>query len=131
MDNAEHGIAITDILHNNAHRKQIINLVKLFILLDHLAVNAVDVLWTAGDFRFYINFPCFLKQGLNYVLNIFLAFCPLFLHEIYNSIILLRIDIPQTGILHLPLDGCDSKTVGKRGKNLKRFIGNLPLLLFR
>ena len=50
MNRAKYRITIFNRIDNNPNRQQIINLVKLFFLIDHLAINRIDMLWSTVNF---------------------------------------------------------------------------------
>jgi hypothetical protein len=49
VDDAEHGIAVLDLVHQHAHAAHVVDLGEVERLLAHLVVDAVDVLGPAGD----------------------------------------------------------------------------------
>ena len=47
MNNTKGRITVLHCIHNNTHRKQIIDLIQCLVLIDHLLVNAKEMLNTA------------------------------------------------------------------------------------
>ena len=121
MDDAQDRIALLHRIHDHADRKQVVYLLERLILLDHLAVDAVEVLRPAvqlrGDPRF---FELFLKLR-QHVADIFLLLFALLIDLPLETVIRLGLKIFEAQILKLPLDLRHTEPVSEGRVDLERF----------
>ena len=113
MDITQHGIDIAWSIQDTADGNQIIDFIKAFLFILHLAVDRVDMLWSAINFSMQMAFPCI---GLNLVDNLFDQFFSLatfFLHHMRNLVEFCLIQITERQIFKLPLDARNPETVGE------------------
>lgn len=130
MNNAQSGITILNIVDDNADSQEIIDLVELFVLGVHLVIDTVDVLRASREISFDAHFIQLGADAADDTVNELLAFCPFLVYKIGNPVILLRIEVTERNILHLPLDRRDPQPVRNGTKDLQRLIRNPALTLF-
>ena len=130
MDHAQSRVTVLDGVHNDPYGKQIINLVKCLVLVDHLSIDAEKVLdppvyrrLDAGfhDMRFH-----FIHNRLNISFPHTLPCIDLF-HQIIVSF---RLQVFEGQIVQLHLDLADAKPVGDGRIDIERLPRD-ALLLFR
>ena len=129
MDVAQHGIDITWSIQDTADGNQVIDFIKALLLILHLAVDRVDMLWSAINFSMQMAFPCI---GLNLVDNLFdqlFSLATLFLHHVRNLVEFCLIQITERQIFKLPLDARNPETVSQWRINLHGLTRNAFLLI--
>ncbi|MNC56976.1 hypothetical protein D3C75_1066040 [compost metagenome] len=117
MNDAQGCIAIFDIIYNNPNRKQVINFIELLVFCRHFLIHTINMLWSSREICFYSHLVKLLCDSGNYGFNKFFPLCSLLAHQIGNTVILLRIQIPKRNILHFPFDRRNTEPVGDGTKN--------------
>ncbi|MNW55243.1 hypothetical protein D3C74_328910 [compost metagenome] len=122
MYNSQGSITILDIIHNNTNGKQIINFIKLLVFGRHFLEHAVDMLRTARKVCLNAHLIELVRNSVHNRIDILLTFGTLFVHQVRNTVILLRIQITEGDVLHFPFDRRDPQTVRNRTENFQRLI---------
>ncbi|MNC30052.1 hypothetical protein D3C75_783240 [compost metagenome] len=130
MNNPECGITILNIVDDNADGKQIINFIELLVLGVHLVIDTVNMLRTPGQIPFDPHFVQFGTDAADHAVDELFPFRPLLVDQVGNAVILLRVQITEGNILHLPFNRGNPQTVRNGTKNLQRFIRNTALAFF-
>ncbi|MNG03169.1 hypothetical protein D3C84_862360 [compost metagenome] len=89
------------------------------------------MLRSSGDIPLNAHLIQFFFDAVNDIFNVLLTLGTFLLHEIDDPIVLLRIQITEGNILHLPFDRGNTKTMRNRTENLQRFFRNAALAFFR
>ena len=91
----QHGIDITLGIQDTANGNQVINFLKAFLLILHLAVNRIDMLRTTIDFPFEIAFGSIVLQlGYDFI-DQSLTFSAFFLHHVGDLVKLSWIEVTE------------------------------------
>ncbi len=128
MNNTQHAVAVPDGIHNCAHRKQIVNLVKRFVLVDHFLVNTEKMLAPPLDFALDSGLVHFRLNVLHNVVDKRLPFNPLFFNFRFQIKIRIGIEVLKAEVLHLrPYFGY-TEPVCQRRIDIQRFLRFFLLL---
>ena len=104
MDDTERRITVFDRINDDTHGKQIIDLVKRLILVDHLFVNAEKVLCPSVDLRLDSGCLDVLADRFYDLIDEFLT-CILFQCNFFDQIVIdFRLQIFQGKIIQFYLD---------------------------
>ena len=95
MNHTKCRIAVFYGVHDNTHRKQIVNLIQRLILVHHLFINTEKVFYATADFGFDADvanlFPHFFNNAVNKLGTLLFPKINLLLQFLTN----LRLQIPQ------------------------------------
>ena len=131
MDDAQHGVAVGDGVHQHPDGDQVVDLVKGLVLQNHLAVDGVEVLGPAVDVVMNVLLVQLLGQLGDDHADVFLPLGALLPHLLHQVLVAHGVDVAQGEILQLLLDGVHAQAVGQRRVDLKGLPGDgyLPLRL--
>jgi len=113
VHDAQRGVAVLDLVHNDAKRAHIVNILKVDVLAAHLVPDAVDVLGPAIDLGLDSGCRQFLLKAPHGGLNESLALRALFVEHARNALVGLGFKIAEGEILQLPLHLPDAQAVGQ------------------
>ncbi len=131
MYNPECCIAVLDRINHDTHCKQIIDLIYGLVLVNHLLVNAKEMLNSAVHRR---NYAIFLKLSLHVIDNLgykCLSLASDHVHLGSYVIIDIRHNVLKCSIVKLNLKLTDTKTLCKRRVDIKCLSCLLITLLLR
>ena len=131
MDDAEGGVAVPQILDQDADRIDIVDLAELGALALHLLPDAVDVLRATLEIDRDPGLP---ESGLQFgdrPLDVAFAALASRVEELGQLPEALRFEDLEGEVLEFPLDLPDSQALGQRGVDLERLLCNPGLLVRR
>ena len=128
MDHTERGIAVLDVIYQNAKRPHVINLGKIEPLGAHLVVDAVDVLRTTVDFSVHAELGNFLAQAFYRLFDEALPLHTALVEHLRDALVGLRFEKPERQILELPLQLPDAEPVGQRCVDVETLAGDVRAL---
>ena len=130
VDDTKYLIAFNDFVYDYPAREKVIDLVDRLTLLVHLLIDAVEMLRTA--FNVVMDNAVLLKFCADLGDNVFheiFSLRAVAVNELYELIIIVRMQITKTQVLKLPLDLIDTESACERNVDIKRFLGFFDLLL--
>ena len=129
MDEAQRGVAFRDVVEDDAHGVDVVNFLKILLLHEHFAVDAVNALDPVADGGF-LNaiFRQMGRDGVAYAVQEFIA---VLIEQVFDVLIAHRVQIVQAAVLQLLLDGGHAQTVRDGRVDLHGLLGLVPALLFR
>ena len=129
MDDAQHIVAVVYSVDNNADRVDVINLVHVFALYKHFAVNSVYAFYTPLQVHVRNQLgDALTNMGLG-LFNKGLALIAVKSQAAFNFLVGDGVQIAQGKILKLLLDGPDAEPMRDGGINLHVLQGFVPLCL--
>ena len=129
MDRAEHGITVTDGADDDAYGKEVINLFKGFLLVQHFAIDTEEMLDPAVYFSFDAGFQKMLLDFYCDLLDIVFPLMLFLLNFGTEIIVDIGIKIFQREVIKFNLDLGNTKAVGDGRINIKSLLCD-SLLLF-
>ena len=131
MDNTEDGIAVRNGVHDNPDGDQVVDLVKGFLLQDHLPVDGIEMLAAAVN----VVADMLLVQPLGKLIDdqtdAFLPFLALHADQVNDAVVSFRINVLQGKVFQLLLDGIDAQAVRQGSIDIQCFPGNGYPAVFR
>ena len=124
VDHAEGRVAVVDLLDDDAHCPDVIELGELKVLLLHLAPDAVNVLGPPVDIGLD---PVLGKSGPELgdeLVDVGLAVNPLLVEEARDLLVDVGMQVAEGEILKLPLELSDAESVRERRVNRADFLGD-------
>ena len=122
VDRAERRVAVTDRTDKYAHAGEVVNLLKVSGLPNHLLIDRVVLFLTPCNLRLDLRGAKITRDGVNDFLNKAVALrCPLF-HQSVNLAIQFRVECSEGKVFELPLDGLDSEPMREWNIDFKRFL---------
>ena len=131
VDNAEHGVAVGNGIHDDADGHQVVNLVEGLLLEHHLPVNGIEVLGPAVDIIVDMLLVQPLGQFVDDQANALLPLGPLLADQVDDPLVAFRIDILEGKIFQLLLDGVNAEAVRQRRVDIQGFPGDCYAAVFR
>ena len=128
VNDAQYGIALKLGIDQHAQRVKIVYLVEAFVLLEHLAVDAVYRLYSAVEREVYPVFGQLVRYLTARTLDKIMALSVLFFDMLFYLFIAERVKVAQRDVLQLLLHPLHTETVCERRVYLHRFERGLPLL---
>ena len=134
MDEAEGAVAVprplvARALDDDAHGREVVDLVELAALLGHLVVDRIEVLRAARDLRRDPDLLQLAAQDVARLGHVVLAVgAPLRDHRL-DLVVLAGMEGLEGEVLELPLERVDAEPVRERRVDLERLAGLLHLLL--
>ena len=134
VDQAERAVAVAGpllavALDDHAHGGQVVDLVELAALADHLVVDGVEVLRPAGDVGRDVGLLELAREDPRGLLDVLLAVAPALGDHGADLGVLARVQRLEGEVLELPLHRVDAEAVRDRRVDLERLLGLLDLLL--
>ena len=129
VDHAHRAVAVLHRLDDDAHRREVVDLVELATLLGHLRVDRVEVLGPAGDLGLDAQRLQLAGQVLARLLHVALALVALLGDQALDLLVLARVQRLEGEVLQLPLDRVDAEPVRDRRVDVQRLLGLVDLLL--
>ena len=93
MHKTQNLIALRNCVHNYANRKQVVHLVKVYVICIHFSVYAVKVLCTSLNMGLYIHGIKLCAEDILNLLKIFLPFRPFLVYALGNFMIRYRVKV--------------------------------------
>ena len=131
MHEAEHDVAILHGVDEDADGDEVVDLIEVFVLVDHLAVDAVEMFWSAGDLVFEVDGVHFPAQIADDFVDVFQAFLALHGNALNEVVVDLWLEISKREVFELPFELDDTETVCQRRIDLQCFLSDAFLLLWR
>src|SRR5574343_1092458 len=132
VHDAERGIAVLQVIDDDAQGAHVVNLGELDAFLAHLVPDAVDVLRPAVDFGILdagrFQFLAHLGDRIDDEL---LSLAALFVEQLGQFLVGVRMDEAEGQILQLPLQFPDTEPVGQRRIEFQRFARDLDAQIVR
>ena len=129
MDRAEHGITVTDGADDDAYGKEVINLFKGFLLVEHFAIDTEEMFDSSVHFSFDAGFQKMLLDFYCDLLDIVFPLMLFLLNFGTEIIVDIGIKIFQREVIKFNLDLGNTKAVGDGRINIKSLLCD-SLLLF-
>ena len=129
MDDPQCRITVFHRLNDNTNGKEIVDLIDGLMLIDHLAINAEEMLGTSLNVRLDSCVDNVLAHFLYQAVDISLAFLLAQCHLLHQIIVSLWLQILQGQIIQFDLNLGDTQPLCQRGINLHRLLGFFLLLL--
>ena len=107
MHEAEHDVAILHGVDEDANGDEVVDLIEVFVLVDHLAVDAVEMFWSAGDLVFEVDGVHFPAQIADDFVDVFQAFLALHgnaLNEVKARAAVICRSVEEDGVYHYCLE---------------------------
>ena len=131
MDHAKRRITVLDGLYQNADRKQIVDLIDVFILIDHLFINTEKVLCPAVHMRGDPGIVHVLLHLCHDTSDKIIS-CALAQRNLLHQLIIdFRLQILQRQVIQLDFHLGDTEPLCDRGINIHRLARLLDLLFPR
>ena len=129
VDDAQHGVAVGDGIHQHPDGDQVVNLVEGLVLQDHLAVDGVEMLGPAVDIVMDVLLVQLLGQLGDDHADVFLPLGALLPHLLHQVLVAHGVNVAQGKILQLLLDGVHAQAMGQGRVDLEGLPGDghLPL----
>ena len=115
---AQHIVTVRHRLYDDTNGANVINLIDALVLFEHLAINAVNMLYTGRNRIFDAALVQLSINGLFDAVEHFFQLRTLTLQTIHNFLVSDRIEIFQRQILQLPFDALHAQAVCNRRINL-------------
>ena len=129
MDHPQGRIAVPHAVHNDAHRKQVIDLVQRLVLILHLLIDAEKVLHAPVYLRLDARIPDMLADLVHDALDILLPHALAHGYLVYKVIIHVRLQIFQRQVVQFDLHLADAQPLGDGAIDFQRLLGDaLPAL---
>ena len=129
VDDADGAVAVLDGVDDDAHRREVVDLVELAALAGHLRVDRVEVLGAAGDLGVDAERLELLGEVAAGLGDVALALLALLVDQALDLLVLARVQGGEREVLELPLDRVDAEAVRERRVDLEGLLGLLDLLL--
>ena len=129
VDGTQDGIAVPDGPDDDADREEVVDLLDGFILVEHLAVDAEQVLDAAVHLALDAGVANMLFDLLGDLLDIALALTLALLHLFHKVIVYVRIEVFEAEVVQFDLDLGDSEPVGDGRIDVQGLLGD-ALLFF-
>ena len=128
MDDAEGGVAVTQVGDDDAHAAEVVDLVELLAVEDHLLVDRVEVLGAARD----VGGDAHLAQGQLqlrlHLLHVDVVGRRPLGHHLLDLRVALRMDDGEGEVLEAPLHLLHPEAVGQGRVDVEGLLGDAPLL---
>src|SRR5574344_325626 len=124
VNDAESGITILQAVGNDPHRTHVIEIGEAQLLLLHLAPDAVDVFRAAINIGLNPGRLQRLFELLDEAVNVAFAIEALFIQQLGNLLVGVRMQVTEGEILELPLELTDAQTVGQRRVDVGDLLGH-------
>ena len=129
VDDPESGIAVPHRIHDDADGKEIIDLVKRLVLVDHLLVNGEVMLHPAGNIRLYSRTLYVRPHFLNNVIDKFFPLL-LFLIDLVDQLLeYTRLPVLEGQVVQFGLNAGNTEPLSDRSIDIHRLRSLLQLLL--
>ncbi len=129
VHHADGAVAVLHRIGDDAHRREVVDLVELAALLGHLRVDRIEVLRAAGDVSLDAKPLKLAGKVFAGLVDVALALLALLADQALDLLVLARVKRREGEVLQLPLDRVDAQAVGDRRVDLQRLFGLLDLLL--
>ena len=131
MDDAQRFVAFPDFVDDDAKADQIVNFTEQQILRLHLLVNGIEVFRATIDLRCDPSLGEFLLQDGDDLGDIAFSLSFLFGDILFELPIHSGMQVAQGVVFEVTLEPIDTEPVGQRSINIKGFLRNLSLFVFR
>ena len=129
MDHTQRRVTVFHRVHDDPHCEQVINLINRLILVDHLPVNAEEMLDSSIHLCLYSRVLHVMLHLVDNRVHVFLPLTLLQIDLLHQIVIDLRLEIFQRQIIQLYLDLGDTKSLGDGSIDIHRLLRFLFLLL--
>ena len=122
VDSTQNGVTFLDVLYDNAHRGQIVNLFQGLTLVFNLFIDGVEVLGSAENFPFNL---VRLHQILDFIddyVDKFFTFRQLRADVVRKILVRFTVEIFQAQVFEFALDLRDTQSPCQRRVNIQRFV---------
>lgn len=129
---SQHGVAIGQRRHQDAHGAHVVDLGEIDALALHLAPDRIDVLRSAVDL--VVGDAVGLQEPLEYVhhiMNVAVAIEALLRQLAGDGLVVILVQVAEGEILEFPLDLADAQAMRQRRIDVEHLTGNLQTLLAR
>ena len=128
MDGAEGAVAVLHRVDDNPDRHQVLDLVELLALHDHLLVDGEVVLRAAGDVGPDAQHGQAVRDRFEHFAEVEVALGRPAGHHLLDLGVPLGIQHRERQVLELPLHVLDAEPVGQGGVDVERLLGDAALL---
>jgi len=104
VNDPQHVVALAHLFDNDAHAAHVIDLVEIAALGLHLGVDAIDVLWSAGDAGVDPLRLQALSQDADDAFQVGSTFRAALGEKVGDLAVLVRVEVAESEILELPLE---------------------------
>ncbi len=119
VDDPDGAVAVLDRVDQDAHGREVVDLVELAALLGHLRVDGVEVLRAARDVRADPDRLELLAQVGARAGDVVLALRALLADQALDLVVLARVQRRESEVLELPFDRVDAQPVRQRGEDVQ------------
>ena len=131
VHDAERGVARGEVIHDDADRKQVVDLVEADALAPHLLLNGPEMLRPSRQLGPHARFLELGREVLHRLLDVAFARLAALGELIGQFLVLLGLEVFEREILELPLDLPDPEAVREGRVDLHRLLRDAPLLVRR